>query len=230
MTVNYTAVLNDAFRGTLATAEAIVDGAEFGMFDQDSRLICLDSVRKLIIALLGWERCFSKLAEKCTVPEFLAVLDAPHVSEMSKHHEGMFDLLRQGAFILINFRVESALANILAHLGREPSRSHMENVSKVLTLCSIREDSNEYQTFRVLAAIRNSFHNNGIHRTGGNFSQTIDGLEFRFEEDEPVICAGIEHFAVLTRELARILDRLFLSEPIRSQHEIIRDDFATGEL
>ena len=230
MAENYVEILNDAHAKTLETANLIVGECSFDMTAQDTRLICLNSIRGIILGVLNWERCLTKLTERCTLQEFLEVLDAPHISEISKHHKAMVDLTRHGAFILMNFRVESALANILEHLDQEPSRRHMENVSMVLELCNIPDDSIDYHTFNVLAAIRNSFHNNGIHRTGGNFLHTIGGLEFRFEEGEPVLCAGIEHFAVLTRELARILDRLFLSEPIRTVREIIPDDFATGEL
>ena len=230
MAENYVEILNDAFAKTLETADLIVSESSFGMTAQDSRLICLDSIRAIIIPVLAWERSFSKLTEKCTLPELLEVLDTNQIPEIKTRHDVMLRHVLHGAFILMNFRVESALANILKHFSDKPPNSHMQNVTTVLGLCNIRQDSGEYYTFKVLAAIRNSFHNNGIHRTGGNFSKTIGGLEFRFEEGEPVICAGIEHLAVLTRELAKILDRLFLSEPIRSEHEIVPDDFASGEL
>ena len=78
------------------------------------------------------------------------------------------------------------------------------------------------------ANLRNSLHNNGIHRANSLKIQ-VDEIDFEFVKNERVECASWQHIVVLLSANVSILKKILSSQKIVKIKTEIRDDFAFDE-
>lgn len=86
-------------------------------------------------------------------------------------------------------------------------------VKGVLLETGFDESGYEYDVFRALASIRNSFHNNGLH-TNASFEVEIEGKRFNFIKGSPVACANFFDVLHLINFSIKIIEKIFLSDKI----------------
>ncbi len=148
-------------------------------------------------------------------------VDLKHTEEI------MLNYLRLGFMTLVHFKFDSLFHNILEHLDALPRRKGYWNLtSEILDQCSLPNTGIGKDRLTAFANLRNSLHNNGIHRTN-SLSIQVDEIDFEFVKDKRVECASWEHITVLLDANVSILDEILSSPRIVNIKTEIRDDFAS---
>lgn len=135
------------------------------------------------------------------------------------------DTWRLGLLTLCHFRIDSLFHNLLRAFRRTPSRSFSKNSTELLALCRLPVDSREADSLKVLTSLRNSLHNNGIHRSASE-SFTIGTLRYDFNESKAVQCAGWSHSLTAIDAVCDALGALLLSNTVVALPSPVRDDLA----
>ncbi len=140
----------------------------------------------------------------------------------------MVDNLRLGFMVSIHFRIDNLFQNILRELKAYPKKRDYWNLTDaILKQISLPNNGVEKNTLLAFANLRNSLHNNGIHRTQ-DLNVKIDNLEFNFMKGQRVVCASWLHIITLLDANIDILDKILLSNKICSVKKEIKDDFSAG--
>lgn len=91
----------------------------------------------------------------------------------------MLDYLRNTLTTKVHFKIENLFSNILAYQGEEV-RGFKRICDKTLPLANISTYGREAKILSALAFLRNSYHNNGIHKNKNELTIDIDGIPFEF--------------------------------------------------
>jgi len=201
---------------------------------QDARMVALDSLQMEISQTGMWITAFNSLANKCMKSqteldetEFLKSVGSNLSIEDTEIC--MMNTLRLGFMTLIHFKIDNLFYNILRHLNALPKRTGYWNLTdEILSQCSFSKKGVEKDTLTAFAYLRNSLHNNGIHRKGNNLKLKIDQMEFNFIEGSRVECASWEHIVVLLKANVDILKKIIQSPKVKNIITEIKDDFAFG--
>ena len=115
------------------------------------------------------------------------------------------------AFVLLcQFQIENLLTNISRELQLQEDSRFYQLSKTIVDHCSLAKQAHDI--LYLPAAIRNSLHSNGIHkslRSWGDKRVTLDGVEYRFKFDQPVSCASWAHIAhALEHSIAVVSDIL----------------------
>ena len=141
----------------------------------------------------------------------------------------MFDYLRLSFMTLIHFKIDNLFYNILRHLNALPKGTGYWNLTdEILSQCSFSKKGLEKDILTAFAYLRNSLHNNGIHRKGNSLKLKIDQMEFNFIEGSRLECASWEHIVVLLKANVDILKKIIQSHKVKNIITEIKDDFAFG--
>lgn len=202
---------------------------------QDARMVALDSIQVSISAVTMWINAYNSLANECSYggkfdeKKFLESVGSG-LDSIPKTEEIMLTNLRLGFMTLIHFKIDNLFHNILKHLNSLPARSgYWYLTNEILKICSISNTGKGIEKDRLtaFANLRNSLHNNGMHRTD-SLNLSIDKTTFNFVKDEKVECASWEHITTLLESNIDILKQILLSNAIASIRTEIPDDFASG--
>ncbi len=200
---------------------------------KDARMLALDSLQQSIIAVGMWIQCYISLAHfhlkegSFNEQRFLQSLGSG--LDLVNTEKRMFDHLKYGFITLAHFTIDNLFHNILKELHALPSETTGYGALKGLILkkCSLLENGYENDILTAFAYLRNSLHNNGIHRNN-SLTITIEGMEFKFIKGSRVKCASWDHIVVLLRANVEVLERILKSDVVKNIKTEIRDDFASG--
>jgi hypothetical protein len=212
---------------------SVIKESDFDYKSQDARMVALDSLQVSISAVGMWIHCYYSLADFHTKEgqfnkdSFLNSLGSGLNIEQTE--EEMFKPLKLGFITLAHFKFDNLFSNILRDLGALPQNLGYWNLTnEIFKQCSMPQQGEEKDILTAFAYLRNSLHNNGMHRRGRDLIITIDGFEFKFTANSRVECASWGHVVVLLRANIRIMERILQSDKVQSIRTEIRDDFASG--
>lgn len=212
----------------------IVTECKINYESQDARLVALDSMQVELRSVGMWITALNSLANKCMInkeelnkEEFLKSVGSNH--SIKKTEKIMLDTLRLGFITLLHFKMDNLFQNILRDLGALPEKAGYWNLcNAILRESSIPEKGDEMDILTVLAYLRNSLHNNGIHRTRfDDFCKKIKGKTFSFRNEKRVECASWDHIIVAVDSNVEILSKILLSDSIKAITHEINEDFAS---
>ncbi len=200
---------------------------------QDARMVALDSLQITISAVGMWIQCCNSLAKLHTKQgtfDETGFLKSVGSGVNKKQTEMiMFDYLRLSFMPLIHFKIDNLFYNILRHLNALPKGTNYWNrTDAILSQCSFSKKGVEKDILTAFAYLRNSLHNNGIHRKGDDLKLKIDQMEFNFIKGSRVECASWEHIVVLLKANVDILKKIIQSHKVKNIIIEIKDDFAFG--
>lgn len=200
---------------------------------QDARMVALDSLQITISAVGMWIQCCNSLANLHTKQgtfDETGFLKSVGSGVNKKQTEMiMFDYLRLSFMTLIHFKIDNLFYNILRHLNALPKGTNYWNrTDAILSQCSFSKKGVEKDILTAFAYLRNSLHNNGIHRKGDDLKLKIDQMEFNFIKGSRVECASWEHIVVLLKANVDILKKIIQSHKVKNIIIEIKDDFAFG--
>jgi len=210
---------------------SVIKESDFDYNSRDARMVALDSLQVSISAVGMWIHCYNSLANFHTQEgqfnevSFLKSLDSG--LNIEKTEEEMFKPLRLGFITLAHFKFDNLFSNILRDLGTLPQKPGYFNLTdKILEQCSIPKQGEEKDILIAFAYLRNSLHNNGMHRRGRDLIITIDGFEFKFIKNKSIRCASWPEIIVLLKANVKVMEKILLSDKVRNIKTEIRDDFA----
>ena len=174
--------------------QSVVEKCTLDYKSQDARLVALDSIQVLLSSTGMWINALHSL-------ERLSVVNGKFNKELFLHSLGsgltinqteqvMLDQIRLGQITLILFKIEKLFWNLLAHLNMlQKDKSGFNNLTtKILEASNILDELLKNAPI-TLSHIRNSLHNNGIHR-GEDFDFVSTNDRYHFVKNEIVRCAS----------------------------------------
>lgn len=214
----------------------IVQNSNFDIKSQDARLVALDSMQLDMLAVRNWIIALNSLANKCMAndkldeKEFLESVGS--IKPLKDTEDIMYKFLRLGLLAPIHFKIDNLFYNILRKLGNIPKDKQGNEKKSFWSLTDaisseVNLTKDEKGSLIVFSYLRNSLHNNGMHRYGNNLSINIQGLDFKFEKDQKVECASWEHIIVALDVNIGVIDKILLSPKIYNIKDEIKDDFAS---
>lgn len=101
---------------------------------------------------------------------------------------------RLSLLTLFHFRLDSLFQNILYALGQNSGkRGFGHNMQQLTDLVTLKSAADIREKLNIPTYIRNSLHNNGIHR-GADFGPIVRlGLSYEFKKDTDIRCASFGH-------------------------------------
>ncbi len=212
--------------------QEIVNQSNIDDTSQDARMVALDSLQISISAIGMWISSFNSLANIFTndgnldEKQFLSSVGSS--VNIKQTEMIMFDHLRLGFMTLAHFKIDNLFHNILKHLNALPRKSGYWNLTnEILDQCSFSKTGKEKKSLTAFANLRNSLHENGIHKTT-SLNIMVGKTAFDFIKGRKVECASWHHIIVLLHENVDILKNLLLSQKIVNINVEITDDFASG--
>ena len=230
---NFGEVQSD-LRGIIDVAERtrkflVVQGIDYR--SQDARQLALEGIQCDVAACGNWINSLLGLKNLCMEhygeqweSEYLRILGTRLSAGIAE--DLMLDYLRNMITTKIHFKIDNLFKNILRHLDELPSRGGFWRLSSgMLEQLGMSSTGAEKRTLTILANLRNSFHNNGMHKNA-DLRHEVRGLVFEFRRDERVECNSWAHIVVAIHENVVLLDCFFRSNLLSNITDEIRDEFA----
>ena len=118
---------------------------------------------------------------------------------------------------LCHFKVDALFQNLLRALGSSPGRSGFgANSRSLLSIVTLPDAPRVSSVLAGFTHVRNSLHNNGIHRGPAWGPWHTGGLAFSFAPDQPVQCASFGHILAVLDATAGSLAELLAAPQIAS--------------
>jgi hypothetical protein len=210
---------------------SIVKNGAFDYKSQDARLVALDSIQVLLSSTGMWINAFNSLANFCTqndrLNEKLFLHSLGSGLTINQTEKVMLDQMRLSQITFILFKLEKLFWNLLAHLKMLPQKSRpgfYDLISKILDVSDIQDEI--YKKAPVaLSYIRNSLHNNGIHR-GKDFEFTTTTDQYHLIKNEVVRCASWSQLLNLIDLNIDLVGKILQSENIQGIDVLIEDRYS----
>jgi len=211
--------LMEAFSHLVARLEALCDTLPYE--PSDARLVSLRGMQGILAGYgMGMHSMFFGRSE-AQVIESMGITNLSS-AEMFKKVD---DVWRWGTSTLFHFRLDSLFTNILTAAQLPALMQFRQKAASVLVLSAVPNQGILLEHLLLLTAIRNSLHNNGIHRNA-DLIVTLGTNRFWFAKDRPVQCATWQHILVATDAVVSVIDVILHATPIGSLPQPIPDMFA----
>jgi hypothetical protein len=198
-----------------------VDGkiAHFG--DADARRLAIADVQKHVAGLLFSLKAVTK---NRTQAEVQTLFGGSGVSARNAQSYTE-DFWRFGLMDVTHFRIDSLFQVILNARNEYRSRSGFAGMLKqILGVCELKDRNRTEAVFLAATYIRNSFHNNGMHR-GTPLEIKLQDLKFKFETNKAINCASFGHVLAVLLEVMECLEEMLLSPALAKLTGPIPDDW-----
>ena len=193
--------------------------AHFGA--SDARRLALADVQKYVAGLLFSFKAVTQGRTRAQVRSLFgeAGIPAAHTQE---HTE---DFWRFGLVTITHFRIDALFQVILRARGEYKNKSAFTSMLKqILDVCELKDRKRTEAVFLVATYIRNSFHNNGMHR-GTNLDIEIQDMRFKFETGRASNCASLGHVLGVLFEVTGCLEEILLCPTLAKLVGPILDDW-----
>lgn len=113
--------------------------------------------------------------------------------------------------VMFQFQIENLLRNILKELGESVPNGYFKVAEKITGRLSLPNEKHTIRRLNIIAYIRNSLHNNGIHKAFNQKDTVIqvDKIAFKFRNLKTVKCANWDHISHAWVGLLPVLRRIY---------------------
>ncbi|MCK4614405.1 MAG: hypothetical protein KAU14_06350 [Thermoplasmata archaeon] len=194
---------------------------------QDARHVALDSIQQMLFSLVSILISIDKLCIK-DMEDISTKFQTEPVRGSSILIEKMDHYLRTSLITLCHFQIDNLFFNLLRN--NDPNQYEKESFAKkcdkIFEISNLPKNGDEYKILMTLTHLRNSLHNNGIHR-GSDFESTIDGLKYPFKKGEKAKCASWKHIMQVLNANITMVEKILFSEDFKINTKI-KDDFSSN--
>lgn len=202
-------------------------------YGQDARMVALDNIQLDLSATGMWINAFNSLANVCMKSEteidekiFLKAVGSG--LSIKNTEDFMMRKLYDGLITSVLFKIDNLFTNILR--GWETPEKKISGYYKngeviIKKTIIIQKQIKFHETLTILANIRNSLHNNGIH-TKENLKAKIHNTEYIFEKGQAIKCASWNHVVIAVSGTIEVLSQILLSD-LCEWKSYIKDDFSS---
>jgi len=200
---------------------------------QDARIVFLDAIQVNLSACIMLLSIYSDVRSNSPKELIKIMKSPPRLKSLSeKQHIAadesiISDFLRLALLLQFHFKIEIFFNNINNSLEGKYLRKFSDLYNKFIKKTENNELRSDLITnvFIALNFIRNSMHNNGIHRQETKLKMDISGETFSFIKDEVVKCASWHHILLLFDIIIPFIEKLLNNTDIE-KIDYIRDDFS----
>jgi hypothetical protein len=150
--------------------------------------------------------------------------------DIGKALSDIFTTAKMNLLPLVQFQIENMLRNILVHIDPTTNLKGYYKICKtLLDRVSISNKADKLVSLQIPAYIRNSLHSNGVHENefhSPSVSYFIQGVEFKFEHEKNINCAGTGHIYLALDNAFDVVDEMLGTSEIKLITTEIRDKFA----
>ena len=113
-----------------------------------------------------------------------------------------------------HFQIENFFSNLLRAIKPTSQTRGFERItSELFLLITITDIEHKKRTLKVLSELRNGFHNNGVHNNA-DFSETIDGIEFKFYKGKAIERSSTFNTIALLKYILVIIEEIYSSPEV----------------
>lgn len=124
---------------------------------------------------------------------------------------------RHSLLTLFHFKLDVLFQNLLRALASEPGKTGFgKNCAVLLTRVTLVDRDRAKDILDAITLLRNSLHNNGIHRGEDWGPFTTHGLTYQFRKDCDVQCASFAHVLAILDSTIDTLDEILVSTEVKS--------------
>lgn len=206
---------------------------DFGYSSHDARWVALNNIAtvakasQLVLNLLdSW--CIGDETVRSFIPQVVGI--QPVTPEAVKAGgEWLNGNSRLGFLLLSQFQIENLLRNLCRELALPLPQGFFSLATGILERLNLRSD---LSTLNVLALLRNSLHNNGIHDgyRGSSTSVQIGPVRYDFIHGQRVTCANWEHVANALEASIGVLKRVLSHAAVIAIPDPMMDQYAWERL
>lgn len=198
-----------------------VDQRIVGFGPRDARRLAIADVQKYVAGLLFSLLAVKKGRRRAQVKALFGS-SGPSTEQGQEYTEGLW---RFGLTVIVHFRIDSMFQVILKSRGEYKAKSSFTNMLRqILDSCQPRDRSRIEGVFLAATYLRNSFHNNGVHR-GSRLNVEIQQMRFDFEPNKAIGCASFAHVLGVVHEMMGCLEEIFLCPSLVMSDGQIVDDW-----
>jgi hypothetical protein len=199
---------------------------------QDARLVALDAIQMNMAATAMWINGLNSLANFCTDDgifnknQFLNSVGSG--LDLDEAEVEMFEILKLGHITLIHFKIENLFRNLcteLRLLSEKEKKCGFWHLTEIIYKACKISDGDSRNSLMALTHIRNTLHNNGIHRHP-SLDLQVGQFRYQFNEGELVNCVSWEALMNLLRFNVIVLQEVLLSEEIGRIEGLVIDQFS----
>jgi hypothetical protein len=148
--------------------------------------------------------------------------------ELAETEVEMFKVLKLGLITLIHFKLENLFQNLCTHLKLLPEKGKkcgFRCLTEIIYKACKISDGDSRNSLMALTHIRNTLHNNGIHRHP-SLDLQVGQFRYQFNEGELVSCVSWEAMMNLLHFNVIALQEVLLSEEIGRIEGLVIDQFS----
>lgn len=109
-------------------------------------------------------------------------------------------------------------------LTRPAKSAFTSMLRQILDVCQLKDRARIEGIFFAATYLRNSFHNNGMHR-GPALDVELQNMRFKFEPGKAIDCGSFGHVLGVLYEIMGCLEEILLSPPLAMLKGPILDDW-----
>lgn len=193
---------------------------------EDARQAGLGGIQLIIAPACTWYNTLIALVDRINIKDLPSLLGLPDVP-MHETLNRMDGIMRLAIQTGCHFKIEALFYNLLIAIDPQKNIRGFDNLAKeLIKKVSINNKEDKLELLRVLGAIRNSYHNNGIHKNS-SFTVTIKERKYEFIKEEPVWCASIIDTLIVIEEYVEIVAEILNAEEIKSLSHPVLDIYSS---
>jgi hypothetical protein len=183
--------------------------------------LAISDVQKHVAGLLF---SFKALIEGRTRAQIVALFASAGTSA-AETEQHTLDFWRFGLMTIAHYRIDALFQMLLRERGEYKNKSPFTAMLKqLMNVCELKDRARTEAVFLAATYIRNSFHNNGMHR-GTNLKIELQDMLFKFETDRAGGSASFGHILGLLFEMMGCLEEMLLCPTLANLADPIPDDW-----
>lgn len=188
---------------------------------QDARRLAISDLQNHVAGLLFSLKALTKGRTRAQIDSLFGGLGV----SVDRGRDNTHDFWRFGLTAITHFRIDALFQVILRARGEYKTKSAFTTMLKqILDLSEMKDRSRSEAIFLVATYVRNSFHNNGVHR-GPSLYIELQDMKFQFETDKSTNCASFGHVLAVLYEIMGCLKEILISPAIAHIKGPILDDW-----
>ena len=193
--------------------------ARFG--SQDARRLAIADVQKYVAGLLFSLIALTSGRSRAEVRALFGGL-GPSAEQGQEYTHNFW---RFGLVTITHFRIDSMFQVILKARGEYKNKSSFTSMLRqILDVCELKDRVRTENIFLAATYLRNSFHNNGMHRGPALYIELQD-MRFKFEPGKPIDCGSFGHVLCVLYEIMGCLEEILHCPTLATHKQPIFDDW-----
>jgi len=197
--------------------------SKLSLSDDDARKVALFGIQEVLIGLGLTVHAITGNGLKSSQRTSAEVIESFQnwYKIENKNDQQLIDMAaknwRLSLVTLCHFKIDSLFQNLLKALDKNSrGKSFGVNKSILMGKITLPDPKNANEVLEAFTHIRNSLHNNGIHRHKNWGPTKLLGFTYEFEKDKAVCCASFGHILAALDRSIDIIEQILFTPQIQT--------------